>query len=349
MSNRCFASTAALAALVMIVLLVQAPVVGQDVLRVAPVPATGKAAPIAPVKSYTPPKTADGQPDLSGVWTNNTVTPLERPKGLGAKEFYTQEELVAVQKKEQQRLATNEEDGRPTEAGTAADVHYDFSQFGLDRAQSQLSWNLRTSLIVGPEGRIPPMTPEARQRRAAAAAKQKGHELDGPENRPLGARCLARANVGPPLLPTAYNSNLQIVQGAGYVAIEAEEIHDVRIIPLDGRPHLPNNIRQWYGDSRGHWEGNTLVVDTTNFTDQNPFEGAQNLHVTERITRVDAETILYQFTVEDPGMWTQPWSGELPISKISGHLYEYACHEANYGLMNTLRGARVAEAAKKSK
>jgi hypothetical protein len=187
------------------------------------------------------------------------------------------------------------------------------------------------------------LTPEARQRRAARAAAAKGHEFDGPENRPLEARCLTRANVGPPLLPTRYNSNLQIVQGPGYVAIETEEIHDVRLVPTDGRPHLPKNVRQWLGDSVGHWEGNTLVVDTTNFTDLTPFPGAQNLHVVERLTRVDNETLLYQFTVEDPGMWTRPWSGEVPIKKIQGQLYEYACHEANYGLENTLRGARVAE------
>jgi hypothetical protein len=128
------------------------------------------------------------------------------------------------------------------------------------------------------------------------------------------------------------------------VAIETEEIHDVRMIPVDGRPHLAKNIKQWLGDSVGHWEGNTLVVDTTNFTDQTPFPGAQNLHVVERFTRVDPETILYKFTVEDPGMWTKPWSGELPMTKMTGQLYEYACHEANYGLENTLRGARVADA-----
>jgi hypothetical protein len=150
--------------------------------------------------------------------------------------------------------------------------------------------------------------------------------------------------VGPPLLPAAYNSNLQIVQGAGYVVIEAEMIHDARIIPTDGRPHIAKNVKQWMGDSVGHWERNTLVIDTTNFTDLNPFEDAQNLHVIERLTRVDPDTILYQFTVEDPGMWTKPWSGELPITKMQGQLYEYACHEANYGLVNTLNGARVAEA-----
>ena len=134
------------------------------------------------------------------------------------------------------------------------------------------------------------------------------------------------------------------MQGPGYVAIEAEQIHDVRVIPTDGRAHIARNIRQWMGDSVGHWEGNTLVVDTTNFTDLSPFPGAQNLHVIERITRADEETIRYQFTVEDPGMWTKPWSGEVPIAKMTGQLYEYACHEANYGLENTLRGARVTEA-----
>jgi len=343
MNNRCLASTAALAALVVVAVLMPATASGQAVSPAAKAATVGK--------SYNPPRTADGQPDLQGVWTNNTVTPLERPKGLAAKEFYTDAELAEKQKRERERLDLNLEEGRPTEAGTAADVHYDFAQFGLDRSQAKLVWDRRTSIIVGQEGTMPPMTPEARKRLAESAAKNKGHELDGPENRPLGARCLARANVGPPMLPAAYNSNLQIVQGAGSVAIETEMIHDTRIIPLDGRPHISSNIRQWYGDSVGHWEGNTLVVDTTNFSDLNPFPGAQNLHVVERLTRVDPDTILYQFTVEDPGMWTKPWSGELPINKIQGQVYEYACHEANYPLANTLRGARVAEqeaAAKKA-
>ena len=238
-------------------------------------------------KAWTPPRTPDGQPDLQGVWTNNTVTPLERPKDLAGKEFYTDAELAAGMKKEHERLDLNVEEGRPTEPGTADDVHYDFSEYGLDRAQTKLAWNKRTSIIVGPDGIIPPLTPEAAKRRAERRAKAKGHQFDGPENMSLSARCIARANVGPPLLPAAYNSNLQIVQGAGYVVIEAEMIHDARIIPTDGRPHIAKNVKQWMGDSVGHWEGNTLVIDTTNFTDLNPFEDAQNVHVVERLTRVD--------------------------------------------------------------
>ena len=346
MNYRYFGSMATLALGVM-VLLTAASAAGQ---ASSPVAKTTSAH-----KALTPPRTADGQPDLQGVWTNNTVTPLERPKGLAGKELYTEAELQALAKKERERLSQIEDEGQPpanhsgVEGAPADDVHYDFSQFGLDRGQSKLAWNRRTSIIVGPDGKIPPLTPEARARLAEIRAKAKGHEFDGPENLTLGARCLARPNVAP-LLPTAYNSNLQIVQGRGYVAIETEEIHDVRMIPTDGRPHIPNTIRQWYGDSVGHWEGNTLVIDTTNFTDLSPFRGAQNLHMIERLTRADEDTILYQFTVEDPGMWTKPWSGELPIVKIQGQLYEYACHEANYALADTLRGARVTEeqAAKKS-
>jgi hypothetical protein len=294
--------------------------------------------------------------DLEGVWTNNTLTPLQRPKELGGKEFYTDAELKEAQKKQRERLANDYVEGEPpanhsgVPGAPAEFVHYDHAQFGLDWLQSTIAWSRRTSLIAGPEGTIPPLTAEARKRRAEEAASEKGHEFDGPENRPLGARCLARDNVGPPLLPTRYNSNFRIVQSPGYVAIESEEIHDTRIIRLDGSRHLPKNIHQWMGDSIGHWEGNTLVVDTTNFTDLTPFEGARNLHVIERITRTAADTIVYQFTVEDPGMWTKPWSGEVLVKKIPGPLWEYACHEANYGLENTLRGARVAEkeaAAKK--
>src|SRR5215510_3052809 len=264
-------------------------------LVLAIVPAAGQTTKEAPKAAatakgtWTPPRTPDGQPDLQGVWTNTTVTPLQRPRELAGKEFYTEAELAKLQKNQQDRLTVNYVEGEPpanhsgVPGAPAEYVHYDHAQFGLDWLQSGIAWNRRTSLIVGPQGTIPPLTPEARKRLADVAAKEKGHEFDGPENRPLGARCMARDNVGPPLLPTRYNSNFQIVQAPGYVAIEAEEIHDVRIIRMVGRPHLPKNVRQWMGDSIGRWEGNTLIVDTTNFTDLTPFEGAQNLHVIERI------------------------------------------------------------------
>jgi hypothetical protein len=303
-------------------------------------------------KTYTPPRTADGQPSLQGYWTNNTITPLERPKGLAGKEFYTEEELQALIKKEQSRVELNEEEGRPTEPGTAEDVHYDFSQFGLDRGQTKMAWNRRTSLIVGPAGTVPALLPEARKRAADIAAKNRGHEFDGPENRPLSARCLVMGQESVPMLPGGYNNNLQIIQGKGYVAIFHEMNHAVRVIPTDGHSHLPANIQQWKGDSRGHWEGNTLVVDVTNFTGRNPFRGSgEKLHVVERFTRVDDDTILYRFTVEDPDTWDQPWTAEIAMVKDKGPIYEFACHEGNFGLENTLRGARVAEeeaAAKKS-
>jgi hypothetical protein len=193
------------------------------------------------------------------------------------------------------------------------------------------------------------MLPEAVQRNAARAAAIKGHEFDGPENRTLGEQCIMWPNEGPPIQPAGYNSNLQIVQGPGYVAILQEMIHDVRIIPTDGSPHLASNIRQWFGDSRGHWEGETLVVDTTNFTARTAFRGSsENLHVVERFTRQADNSILYQFTVEDPSTWAKSWSGEMPMTKIDGPLFEYACHEGNYGMRNNLSGARAEEKAAQS-
>jgi hypothetical protein len=338
MSHRLIASTAALTALV--VLCAPGAASGQTA------PATTKAVKTTSGTNevWTPPRTPDGHPDLQGYWTNNTETPLERPKGLGAKEFYSEAELADLVKKDQDRLALNKEEGRPTEPGTNADVHYDYTQYGLDRGQAKLSWNRRTSLIVGEQGTLPPMLPEARKRNAGIAARNRGHELDGPENLSLSSRCIVVAQESVPMLSGGYNNNLQIIQGAGVVAIMHEMDHSVRVVPIDGRPHPPSGIHQFKGDSIGHWEGDTLVVDTTNFTARNPFHGSgDKLHVVERFTRVDADTILYRFTVEDPETWSQPWTAETAWSRVDGPIFEYACHEANYSLRNTLHGARVAE------
>jgi len=207
--------------------------------------------------------------------------------------------------------------------------------------------NLRTSLIVDPpDGRLPPLSAEGQRRAAerAAARKSRGGPHDAVQNEPLGSRCILMDRNGPPMLGGAYNNGYQIMQAPGYVMILTEMLHDVRVIPLDGRPHLPPNVRQWTGSYRGHWEGQTLVVETTNLTDKFAFQGAsENMRLTERFTRVDDDTLRYQFTVEDPATWTRPWSAEVPWKKDVGPLFEHACHEGNYGLYNTLAGARAEE------
>jgi hypothetical protein len=293
----------------------------------------------AQTKPWKVPRTPDGQPDLQGFWTNNSYTPLERPKGV-TKEYFTKEEAAEMQK----RAAA--EESEQTEPGTIADVHYDFTQFGLDRNQSPFAMNLRTSLIVDPpDGKLPPMNAAGQKRAAERAelAKRVGR-WDSAQSNDLDDRCIVFAGAGPPMMPQGYNSNYQIVQTPGYVMILFEMAHDVRLVPLDGRPHLPSNVKNWLGDSRGRWEGDTLVVETTNFNGKNPLRGSsEQMRVTERFTRVDANTIRYQFTIDDPGTWTKPWSAELPMRKTTGPLFEHACHEGNYGLYNTLVGARLEE------
>jgi hypothetical protein len=278
-------------------------------------------------------------PDLQGTWTNATVIPLERPANLKAKEFYTKEEADENAKKvlgisSWERL------------GSQAEVHYNMSQYGLDLSQVKVAMSLRTSMIVGPDGRVPPLTPEAQKRNADRNAKNRGHQFDSYENRPLQERCIIYSTEGPPMLPSAYNSNLEIVQGNGYVAIVQEMIHSTRMIPTDGSPHPPQSIQQWMGDSRGHWEGKTLVVDTRNFSDKAAFRGAtSNLHVVERFTRADKDTILYEFAIDDHATWVRPWSAQLLLTSIPGPIYEFACHEGNLGIANTLSGAREADRA----
>ncbi len=291
-------------------------------------------------KKWTVPRTPDGQPDLQGYWTNSTYVPLERPDNV-TKEFYTEQEFV---------VAVKEAAARETEQtvpGTIPDVHYDFTQFGLDRSQSPFVRSLRTSLIVDPpNGKLPPLSAEGQKRAAerAAARQRMGATTDAAQNMPLGTRCLIMAGSGPPMMSSAYNSNYEIVQGSGYVMILVEMIHDVRMIPLDGRAPLPEHMRQWMGDSRGHWDGDTLVIETTNFNGKNPFRGSsENMKIVERLTRASADTLDYRFTVEDLATWTKPWTAEAPMTKSIGPIFEHACHEGNYGVTNTLAGARLAD------
>jgi hypothetical protein len=225
-------------------------------------------------------------------------------------------------------------------------VHYDMAQFGLDAAHTVRAPSLRTSIITGPEGRVPPLTPEAQQRQKDLRAFNAQHQWDGPEYRSLSERCIMWGNEGPPFFPTGYDSDLQIAQGEGYVVVDLETIHDARIVPTDGRPHLPDNVHQLLGDPRGHWEGDTLVVETTNFTTRTSLQGApttDKLKVTERFTRVDADTVNYQFTVDDPATWVRPWSGEVVMKKLTSPMYEYACQEGNYGMPNILSGHQAGE------
>ena len=306
-------SRGALATVIVVVSLATVPAADQ-----APAPAARAA---AAAKPWMTPRTPDGQPDLEGFWTNTTYTPLERPKNVTG-EFYTKEEAVEIAKR------AAEVEAEQTTPGTIPDVHYDFTQFGLDLSQGPRAFNLRTSLVVDPpDGKIPPMTAEGQQRVAgrAEARKRMGDATDAVQNQPLGARCIIMATAGPPMLGGAYNNNYQIVQTPGYVMILVEMIHDVRIIPLDGRPHLPQNVRQWMGSYRGRWEGDTLVVETTNLNGKNPFRGSsERMRLVERFTRVDEDTIIYRFTVDDPATWTRPWSAELPMKKAAGPLFEHA-------------------------
>lgn len=300
-------------------------------------------------KAWSAPRTPDGHPDLQGIWTDGTVTPLERNKNLGAKEFYSDEEFAQLT----ERLRHGDI-GEQADIGAARpqELRYDLDLYGFDITKSRFASTKRTSLIVGPEGIIPPMLPEARQRNAQRAAKNEGHEFDSYENRPLQERCILMNFERIPMIPGANDNNLlQIVQGPGYVALLHEIDHSTRVIPTDGRPHLPQNIHQWQGDSVGHWEGATLVVDTTNFTNLTAFRGSsENLHLVERFSRAADDTIIYRFTVEDPSTWAKPWTAEIPWMKTKGPIYEWACHEGNTMISTILKGARASEeeAAKKA-
>ena len=304
-------------------------------------------------ENLTPLRTAWGDPDLQGVWNNATSTPLQRPPELAGKDTLTDEEVAQrdVQFAETRSLDRRDDEapGLGTEPGgrlTVADVSRAYNEFWVERGKTIA--NNRTSIIVDPgDGRLPPLTSDGQRRTEARVEFRRGRgPSDSWEDRRLAERCIIYRGI--PAMPTLYNNNYQIVQTPKYVAIFQEHIHEVRVIPIDGRSHLDHSVRQWLGDSRGHWEGETLVVETTNFHDQALIRGfngdlGESLRVVERFTRVNADSIDYQFTVIDPTTWTRPWSGSLPMTRSEGLVYEYACHEGNRGMFNLLAGARVEE------
>ena len=299
-------------------------------------------------KAPTPSRTPDGKPNLAGIYSFSTITPLQRPEALAGKAALSDEEAAAFEAAENKRLNRDlfdPEKGQPS-AGYAPRAQggvLSYNEFWYERG-SKLTGDKRTSLIVDPPSGTIPLTDAARRRVAAMRQLSDSGLGDSYADRPLADRCLQGFNSGPPMTPGAYNNNVQILQSPGYVVIVNEMVHNTRIIPTDGRPHT--KLRQWSGDSRGHWEGDTLVVDTINFRRETSLQGSTaNTHVIERFTRLDADALKYEFTVSDPGSYTQPWSAMVPWSRIPGPIFEYGCHEGNYALPNILAGARAQEKA----
>ncbi len=327
--------------------------------------------------AWTMPRTADGHPDLQGNWSNATVTPLERPKGQPpalSEDAVAKIEKGVVDRIERLAAPSDPKREAPPQGGDgstgAAGNVGGYNNFWIDsgRQVARINGEYRTSLIVEPpDGRVPALTPAALERQAARVKRfQQFGEYDNPENRPLAERCIASfgSNAGPPMLPNYfYNNNYTIVQTKDHVMVLTEMVHDARIIRLGKQhQHLPTQVRPWWGDSVGWWEGDTLVIETTNFSATQTSEhglpigilraSSPDLKITERLTRVDADTLLYKFTVDDPATFTRPWSGEVPFETLNEMVYEYACHEGNHALSNVLSGERSQEksrdAAKKS-
>jgi hypothetical protein len=289
---------------------------------------------VRPVLAQAPSSTV-GLPDFGGIWNSATATPLQRPAKLKDKPFFTKAEAA-----EWERAAARQHAGNGTPGSGVGTYNKEYFEFG-----SRVVKTLRTSIVTDPaDGRIPALTPAAAAARSRRMARLRNP--DSAQDFGLQDRCLAFPTAGPPMLPYHYNSNYQIVQTPDTLVVHSEMAHDTRMIPLDGRPHLPPSVRLWLGDSVGHWEGRTLVVDTTNFRDTGGFFGDaggvfgwdDNLHVVERFSFLDADTILYRFEVDDPSAFTRPWKGELTLERTPGPVYEYACHEGNYALVNMLRG-----------
>jgi hypothetical protein len=295
---------------------------------------------------WTQPRTPDGQPDLQGVWNNSTLTHLQRPQEFANKQFLSEQETAALEKVLAKRSDYDREDA-PAQQGGVIAYNYLFLDSGTQLAR--LDGRGLTSMIIDPaDGRIPPLTPDAAKREAARReARSKRGPADSWTDRDLAERCLTR---GAPKLPGGYNNNLQIVQTHDAVMMMGEMLHEVRVIHLDGRPHLPSNVRLWQGDSIGHWEGDTLVVDTTNYRDDVRFASfnccgpaGEGLHIVERYRRVNENTIDFRYTVDDPSTYTKSWTAAVPMTKMNEPLFEYACHEGNYAMEDILKGARAEE------
>jgi hypothetical protein len=301
------------------------------------------AVPVASQSSATRPKeptvsrTADGHPDLQGVWFFGTLTPLQRPDDLAGRTHLSDEEIAAIEERAGNRRET----------------------FGLFGDRSKYAFDKRTSLIVDPaDGKVPAMTPAGEKRQAVRSAARRAAE--NPEDLPVYERCILGFNAGPPIIPGGYNQNIQLFQTRDYVVINTEMVHEARIVPLDGRPRLPTHLRHWNGDARGRWEGDTLVVTSTNFKSTGTgtlmldgnlartgigWSPDENLTLIERFTRADGDTLIYEFTITDPTVWTKPWTVSLPMTRSDHSLYEYACHEGNHDMRFILSGARALEKA----
>jgi hypothetical protein len=313
---------------------------------------------IAPLPAQTPakqsstiPRAADGHADLQGIWTNATLTPMERPAAFAGKLSVTDAEAAVWEKQQQDELASG--DGKSDSdfhrrAGSGETGGYNALFIDRGSELARVDGVKRTSLVIDPpDGKVPPLTPEARKR---LTSMRRGG-TDSVKDRPLSERCLMSfgSSSGPPMLPVLYNNNYQIVQTPAAVMIQVEMIHDARIVRMNST-HPPDDVRKWLGDSIGHWEGDTLVVDTTNFNENVSFRGAsQNLHIIERLTRVDANTMLYKTTIDDPTTFSKSWTIEYPFRATAGPVYEYACHEGNYSIVDILGGARKDESAPSKK
>jgi hypothetical protein len=314
-----------------------------------------KAAPKATgtANKWTPPHTPWGDPDLQGIWNNSTITPIERPKELGEKQFLTDDQAAGLE----ERAAQSRVDSPPPKGDPGT-----YNQFWFERGTKVVPTK-RTSLIVDtPDGRVPPLTAEGQKRDQERFRRLGPEALGSSGNGPFDSwedisvvtRCITRG-LPNAMIPGAYNNNLQIVQSPGFVALSSELMHETRIIPLNGRSHIDAGMHQWMGDSRGHWEGDTLVVDVTNFRDDDVtgfgvpyrFSETSHLHLVERFTRVNADTIDYEVTVDDPATFTRPWTASIPMVKSEGPIFEYACHEANYSMVDILKASRAQDNAPK--